>query len=137
MTSQHKITANRWNSLRSSGPRTADGKRKASGNSCKHGWAALERRLPAASSEVEELAKVLCCDAQDPTLLAQARIIAANELMRRAIRLEKIRTIEMRDEYQAIELAAANLDRLERYDTRAWSRQRRAIRSFIELSRAT
>ena len=40
-----------------------------------------------------------------------------------------------RDEYQAFELAAADLKKLERYETRAWSRQMRAIRSFIEFSR--
>ena len=95
MTSQRKIAANRSNSQRSSGPRTADGKRKASGNSRKHGWAALERRLPTASPAIEQLAKALSGDAQDPALLAQARIIAENDLMGTAIRLEKIRTIEM------------------------------------------
>jgi hypothetical protein len=206
MTSQRKIAANRSNSQRSSGPRTADGKRKASGNSRKHGWAALERRLPTASPAIEQLAKALSGDAQDPALLAQARIIAENDLMGTAIRLEKIRTIEMlvaeakmsddeffhrrldrllaaifakfkeylpslaslrqcysseeiaerveeyfdgedllalrkfvkrfmdkqppkprvRDEYQAMELAAADLDRLERYETR----QMRAMRTF-------
>jgi hypothetical protein len=210
MTSQRKIAANRSNSQRSSGPRTADGKRKASGNSRKHGWAALERRLPTASPAIEQVAKALSGDAQDPALLAQARIIAENDLMGTAIRLEKIRTIEMlvaeakmsddeffqrrldrllaaifakfkeylpslaslrqcysseeiaerveeyfdgedllalrkfvkrfmdkqppkprvRDEYQAMELAAADLDRLERYETRAWSRQMRAMRTF-------
>ena len=36
----------------------------------------------------------------------------------------------VRDEYQAMELAAADLDRLERYETRAWSRQMRAMRTF-------
>jgi hypothetical protein len=213
MTSQRKITANRSNSQSSSGPRTADGKSKASGNSRKHGWAALERRHPAASPEIEHLAQALCGDAQ-PALLAQARIIAENLLMQRAIRLQKLRTIEAllaearmsddeffqrtldrllaavfakfkeylpplvslrqlyssediaarieeyfdgedlialrrfvkrfrdkqprkpreRDECQAMELAAHELDKLERYETRAWSRQMRAIRTFIELT---
>jgi hypothetical protein len=148
MTSQRKIAANRSNSQRSSGPRTADGKRRASANSRKHGWAALEQRLPAASPEVEELAKVLCGDEQNPVLLVQARIIAENELLRRAIRQQKLQAVEQRlaemqrshkslecDECQALETAAAELGRLERYETRAWSRQMRAIRSFIELSR--
>jgi hypothetical protein len=214
MTSQRKITANRSNSQSSSGPRTADGKRKASGNSRKHGWAALERRHPAASPEIEHLAQAFCGDAQNPALLAQARIIAENELMQRAIRLQKLRTIEAllaearmsddeffqrtldrllaavfakfkeclpplvslrqlyssediaarieeyfdgedlialrrfvkrfmdkqprkpreRDECQAMELAAHELDKLERYETRAWSRQMRASRTFIELT---
>jgi len=216
MTSQRKITANQSNSRSSSGPRTADGKRKASGNSRKHGWAALERGRPAASPEVDALAMALCGDAQDPALLAQARIIAENELMRRAIGLQKLCIIELplaearmsddeffqrtldrllaavfakfkeylpplaslrqlysteevaarieeyfdgedlivlrrfvkrfmdkqpckpreRDECEAMELAAPELDKLERYETRMWSRQIRAMRTFIELSRA-
>jgi hypothetical protein len=33
-----------------------------------------------------------------------------------------------------MELAAHELDKLERYETRAWSRQMRAIRTFIKLT---
>lgn len=215
MTSPRKIAANRSNSQKSSGPRTAGGKRTASANSRKHGWAALERRRPAASPEIEQLAKALCGDDQDPALLAQGRIIAENQLIWGAIRLQKVRAIEQRlaearmsedeffeqtlerlitalfarfkhylpplaslrerysskaiiarveeyfdgedlialrkfikrfmkkqprkprerDECEAMELAAAEIGRLERYESRAWSRQMRAIRSFIELSR--
>lgn len=41
--------------------------------------------------------------------------------------------IEERDEYEALEAAARDLIRLDRYERRAWSRQKRAIRSFINL----
>ncbi len=147
MTSQRKIAANRSNSQLSSGPRTTEGKRKASGNARKHGWAALERRLPVASPDIEELAKALCGDERNPALLAQARMIATNELMRRAIKLETMRGIEAvlaaakmsEDEYedQAAKLANVDVNPPERYETRAWSRQKRALRNFIEISRST
>ena len=40
-----------------------------------------------------------------------------------------------RDQYQALEEAVADLARLARYERRAWSRQKRAIRTFMELRR--
>jgi len=38
-----------------------------------------------------------------------------------------------RDDYEALESAVPDLIRLERYERQAWSRQKRAIRQFIEL----
>jgi hypothetical protein len=40
------------------------------------------------------------------------------------------------DEHQALELAAPDLDRLERYEYRAWLRQMRAIRDFIDIKQS-
>ena len=40
------------------------------------------------------------------------------------------------DEFSALELAGPEIDRLERYESRAWTRQLRAMRSFIEISRS-
>ena len=44
---------------------------------------------------------------------------------------------QQRDKYEALEAAAADLIRLERYERRAWSRQKRAIRSFMNLKMMT
>jgi hypothetical protein len=41
--------------------------------------------------------------------------------------------ITLRDEFDAMLCAMPDLDRLERYERRAWSRRKRAIRSFIEI----
>ena len=38
-----------------------------------------------------------------------------------------------RDEFEAFEQAAIDLIRLDRYERRAWSRQKRAVRAFISL----
>jgi hypothetical protein len=40
----------------------------------------------------------------------------------------------MRDEFDAMRLALPDLRRLERYERRAWSRRKRAIRDFIEIT---
>jgi hypothetical protein len=47
-------------------------------------------RQNAGLEEVESFAKALCADQQDPALLVQARIIAENHLLRRAIRQRKL-----------------------------------------------
>jgi hypothetical protein len=41
--------------------------------------------------------------------------------------------IAVRDEFDAMRLALPDLKRLERYERRAWSRRKRAIRDFIEI----
>ena len=38
-----------------------------------------------------------------------------------------------RDEFEALEEAAADLIRLDRYERRSWSQQKRAIRNFMNL----
>jgi hypothetical protein len=41
---------------------------------------------------------------------------------------------QQRKEYEALEEAIPDLIRLERYERRAWSRQQRAIRSFLNIN---
>jgi hypothetical protein len=48
-----------------------------------------------------------------------------------AARMQK--PIRSRDEFDALRLAMPDLDRLARYERRAWSRQKRALREFIEI----
>jgi hypothetical protein len=42
--------------------------------------------------------------------------------------------LAMRDEFDAMRLALPDLKQVERYDRRAWSRRKRAIRDFIEIT---
>jgi hypothetical protein len=41
--------------------------------------------------------------------------------------------IALRDEFDAMRLAMLDLNRLERYERRAWSRRKRAVRAFIQI----
>ena len=191
--------------------------------------AAITHHLPAPSGEIEQLARAICGDDEDPALFAQAISIAENELALRAIRERQVECVERlreitaepfavgdngielskvifqrallareqilrlvpfflekykdqlaesetqanksppspfdivplelkvlmespetveeeersldlarqqikeRDEFEAFEQAAIDLIRLDRYEQRAWSRQKRAIRAFMNL----
>ena len=100
MTSNSKIAANRQNSRKSTGPRTAAGKSDASRSALRHGLAAITHRQPAPSIEIEEFARALCGDDTDPALFAQAVKIAESELAHRAIRAQQVAVIErLRDPY--------------------------------------
>jgi hypothetical protein len=101
MTSVRKIEANRRNSRKSCGPRTAAGKSIASRNALRHGLAALTHRRSVPAPEVEEFARVLCDDDNDPVLFAQAVQIAQNEMALRAVRAHRVYVIErLREPYQ-------------------------------------
>jgi hypothetical protein len=45
----------------------------------------------------------------------------------------KQKPTKSRDEFDAMRRAMPDLDRLARYERRAWSRWKRAIRDFIEI----
>lgn len=203
MTSVRKIAANRSNARKSRGPRTRAGKRRSSRNALRHGLSAVSRRNPAFFDQIEQIAKAICGDDHNPSLFAQAVVIAENELMLRCISTERVAVIERfrdpyaspigkrgadipmakiriqqrdlaynefsqlvaklisqgeevffeiyprrcepgepvckyeplkdRDEYEALRAALPDLERLRRYERRAWSRRKRAVRELIEI----
>jgi hypothetical protein len=94
MTSKRRIAANRRNALKSRGPRTAVGRSIASRNALRHGLAAMVHNHPPPSAELEDFAKALCEGDDDPVLLAQARIVANNEWVLRAISAQQIAVVE-------------------------------------------
>ena len=49
------------------------------------------------------------------------------------VRKQADERINERDEFAALEEAAPDLIRLDRYERRAWSRQKRAIRDFMNM----
>jgi antitoxin component of RelBE/YafQ-DinJ toxin-antitoxin module len=108
VTSDRKIEANRRNSRKSRGPRTAAGKATASRNALKHGLAALTHRHATPSAEVEEFARALCDDNSDPIVFAQAVQVAECELVLRTIRAHKIAVIERLRTRNAVPFASKN-----------------------------
>jgi hypothetical protein len=81
---------------------------------------------------------------RNPLLLEQALAIAENEMVlirvpaARVAAIERAhditpKPIELRDELDAMRHAMPDLDRLARYERRAWSGRNRAIRNFMEI----
>jgi hypothetical protein len=105
MSSEREIAANQRNARKSRGPRTAAGKSVASRNALQHGLAAMVHGHPIPSAELEEFARMLCEGDDDPALLAQARIIANNDMVLRAINAQQIAVVERCREPTAIALA--------------------------------
>jgi hypothetical protein len=62
----------------------------------------------------------------------QIKLIEEHE-RREAESASKPTSIEERDEFDAMQEAMSDLTRLARYERRAWSRRKRAIRSFIDI----
>ena len=95
-----KVEANRRNNRKSCGPRTAVGKSTASRNALRHGFAALTHGKPMPAPEVEQIARAICGDDNDPLLFAQALEIAENEMTLLEIRAHQVHVIErLREPY--------------------------------------
>ena len=147
MTSPQKIQANGLNSRKSSGPRTIAGRQKAARNSLRHGLTSISHDGASDCALIEQLIEAHCGAERDPRVRMQARLVAESELVLRSVRERQLDTIERRlatatrsatkrtilDEHEAMKAAAPDLKRMERYERRAWSRLKRAMRDLIDL----
>jgi hypothetical protein len=91
--SEKKRAASRSNGARSRGPRTAVGKRNASRNALRHGFAALSHRNTV-SDEIYEFARMLCIGDDNPDLFEPALVIAENNILLGSIRAEGVAVVE-------------------------------------------
>lgn len=149
MISKRKLQANRRNALKSTGPRTRRGKARSSRNALRHGIATITSCNPTYAEEIERMATMICAGNPDPLLFEQAARIAECDVLLRCISDEKLAAIErvcdattlalsrqqQRSpvQYEALEAAAPDLERLFRYERRTRSRQKRATRALIAI----
>jgi hypothetical protein len=127
MTSSRQIAANRSNAQKSTGPRSKAGLDALRCNALRHGLAVPIGTGPEFRDDIERLAKLLSSDPQD----SSARSVAEAELD--LLRIRKIRAGLFDALYCAEapgQLAELNdrLAKLERYERRAFSRRKRALR---------
>jgi hypothetical protein len=147
MTSQRKIEANRRNSLRSTGPRTAAGKKIASRNAVKHNlWGASYLDSPT-SPESERLAAQMCAGTVDPELHQAALQVIKQATVQRAVALQKaIWTDKLAN--SAVAMSADSdkpnrqdpsrvLEGMVRYQNRAAAQERRTLRNFTRVTSGT
>jgi hypothetical protein len=69
-------------------------------------------------------------------LLEEPEDIDEHAIERARKRVREREQIEGRDDYEALEAAIFDLKRLDRYQRRAWSRQKRALREFMRIKLA-
>jgi hypothetical protein len=157
MISERKLAANRKNALRSTDPRTAAGKARSSRNAFKHGLAICICQDVIKSAEIERLAEAIVGDQTAlPVGHARAAAEAQLELNRvreyrtSLIRLEQVRPAAFRpsddgqgrnptitsaeENAQPILEALPILEKLQRYERRAFSRRKRQFRNLQSLS---
>ena len=94
MTSTKKIAASRSNATKSTGPKTAQGKKRARTNALRHGLAAIAPRDPATSAEIERLARWLCGDGATPEQYEHARAIAEEHIILQRVETAYVAIIE-------------------------------------------
>ena len=150
VTSQAKIAANRRNAQHSTGPRTAPAKARVRSNALRHGLAAIVVDDPAVTTEVGRIAAAIC--GPEAALLdrEQALIVAAAQVTLKRIRRVRAEIMDQMSPapptrqpdapdaapMPQVEGNARHLHRLltiDRYERRALSRRRRAVR--LALSR--
>jgi hypothetical protein len=141
MTSIRQIRANRANAHASTGPRTASGKSRASRNALRHGLSLLSLTEPEYSAAVIAFAQKILSSRKFPqSQLLAMRIAAAQvDLMRvrhvRALALKRAFADFSKDNTdrglaEAVANATIKTAALDRYEKRALSRRKFAIRAF-------
>lgn len=86
----------------------------------------IQKQRDLAHSEFSQLKTKLEKQGEELTSFARARPTKANANW-------KYKPLKERDEYEAMREAIGDLERLRRYERRAWSRRNRAIRDFIAI----
>ncbi len=160
MASHRQIAANRRNARRSTGPRTPAGVKRAARNALRHGLTIPLVRDPVACAEINRLAAALVGRPPSPARLEQARIAAEAEFELRRVRAHRKSLLDRKavelaahqheadqrsepvafdNQRGGIAIAAAlpELEALERYERRAASRRKRAMRWLMYTTATT
>jgi hypothetical protein len=134
MASDRQLAANRRNAKKSTGPASESGKRRSRVNAFRHGLAINIGCDPLLQADVEKLAEILSQARNESVITLNAQDAAQAEID--LLRISKIRV----SIYAVFHASAKSLQdltqlneelrKLERYERRAFSRRRRALRSI-------
>ena len=146
MTSEHATRANRLNAKASTGPRTRAGKARSRQNARKHGLSAAGLN-PEVDAEVARLVELIMGEyGSDEVMRAAARSLAEAQVQVRRVRAYKVALLS-NGVFACGAYVEADCDRspgippdvvqilegLERYEKRAFSHRKSALRHFFDL----
>ena len=142
MSSPEKVAANRANAQRSTGPRSAAGKAQSRVNALKHGLAIPVSVHAEWSGEVARLARLIAgAEESKPQILEAATRVAEASVSVIRVRHMKATFFDILFRnpnvmHFGIEMFGKGLDRLDRYERRALSQRRTAVRALNEARAA-
>jgi hypothetical protein len=132
MSSDRQIAANQTNAQKSTGPRSKAGREVSRRNAHRHGLAIEIANDPAFQEDIERLSQTLSSGAQFAFTHARETAEAEVDLMRiRRVRAWLLETYHVALPDGLVELNK-HLAKLERYERRAFSRRKRALRLMYE-----
>jgi hypothetical protein len=129
MTTERKKEANRKNAKASTGPKTELGKSRVKENARRHGLSISIVSDSGRSAEIENLARRIAGKAAEANTIELARNIASAQIDLVRIRLARHDLLSRKldaPEY----LPGPELMKIDRYERRAFSRRKSAIRAF-------
>jgi hypothetical protein len=137
MTSDRKIESNRKNAQKSTGPRSEAGQRRSRRNALRHGLSVAIGSDPSFGDDVKRLAGALARGTSGPNIAEFAHQAAEAEID--LLRIRKLRALRFNavlgnPKTRLDDLSEFNeeLAKLERYERRAFSRRKRALRTLTE-----
>jgi hypothetical protein len=127
MTSDRKLASNQKNAKNSTGPRSDGGKRRSARNALSHGLSIPVSKIAAMRSDIDDLALSISRASGEKSITERSRQAAEAQL--EILRIRKARAAIFAIEISCDELTK-KLASLERYERRAFSRRKSALRSM-------
>ena len=137
MTSIRKIESNKRNASRSTGPRTPGGKLRSRDNARRHGLATRIEDDPGAKAGIECLAAILAEGSENYERIEKSRVLAESQFERRRIRTARYEVFLSINDMKNVsindfQIAMRAIDAISRYEKRALSKRKQALRNLPE-----